>query len=946
MAYFIVIGTNNDVKCVVDEMKSSHLQHNVITSGCIINKNDGLYYSWNVYNNCGKKVADSGDSSPIKLSDAFSNQIAQFKTLLPTDAKPHVFILCTCLNQDECNRLKMVCGELDHIIGTKFTGIYADIVILGYDINNYNDVTIRPRWRELESIKGLTIPSSVSTNILYLNNIDYDGAATNVDYALLGRFLCHWSKMVSAGGFNPKAGVNSVYSIGLSEHQYQLSNLDYFFKLSAEKILECRKINSTPSPDTQHLIDLNDFSKIDLGYHWLDGLAAIKKEWRPYCDTKWDWEKIIDENPHSLISQEYKLSSYLNKYLKLYIEAENQKINNLKNRIAEIVASVSGDDTLSTEENEKIAILNEKVSEHERNIENNTFNDVTDFYDTDGHVKEGDYDNQIRKLIEHLRSKEGKIVIEDVVKCTPNTDSLPKDYPATTVKNVGHAKLIEEEPKMVSTPTSADDGKIEGADKPMISDEPPSSTKTSIVSRVITLFKSWFTKAPISDPPNNDDESGPNAIETENPQQPDGTGPVSGINHKIAIEECIKALDKIAENRSWWHRLCNMVESSEAKISSCTKQMDEFSPKDHEKSKSLIDMTRVKEFRDKATLYKELTDKFLSCYFDKENAKSISDLIKNQILVPLAEKFHTLHWDGSNPFVKDKLSPAEIGYYVNYNLDHSTVFVEYVNNLQQNIQNNIVQLFYSNNKDILTTDPNLFRSEYSIKSNIIIPNYHQDFVNSLCVVQVLDIPNHIDSIKDFKPRRECVLSPLTADIHDDLIEIVGTADTINDKVKIIYDWICANIQYDTTKKINDADRCWKIRRGVCLAYCELFCYMAEKVGLSVEIIIGKAKTPQSKIADEKHAWLFVYTGAYDGIFIDPTWGAGQVENGIFKRNSDTSMWFDVSPFWMAFSHFPDDKYWTKTEIEISEEQFEKLPFKTPSKDNNGCDCLFECLAKT
>ena len=38
MAYFIVIGTNNDVKSVVDEIKQSHLQHNVITSGCLQRK--------------------------------------------------------------------------------------------------------------------------------------------------------------------------------------------------------------------------------------------------------------------------------------------------------------------------------------------------------------------------------------------------------------------------------------------------------------------------------------------------------------------------------------------------------------------------------------------------------------------------------------------------------------------------------------------------------------------------------------------------------------------------------------------------------------------------------------------------------------------------------------------------------------------------------------------
>ena len=54
MAFFIVIGTNNDVKGVVDEVKRAHLQHNVVTSGCILQKDDGLYYHWDVFNEKGE----------------------------------------------------------------------------------------------------------------------------------------------------------------------------------------------------------------------------------------------------------------------------------------------------------------------------------------------------------------------------------------------------------------------------------------------------------------------------------------------------------------------------------------------------------------------------------------------------------------------------------------------------------------------------------------------------------------------------------------------------------------------------------------------------------------------------------------------------------------------------------------------------------------------------
>ena len=100
MAYFIVIGTNNDVKSVVDEVKRAHLQHNVVTSGCILSENDdGLYYHWDVFNENGEKTKENNES--IVLHDALTNQISQFRTFLPDYAIPNVFIISKCFNEEE-----------------------------------------------------------------------------------------------------------------------------------------------------------------------------------------------------------------------------------------------------------------------------------------------------------------------------------------------------------------------------------------------------------------------------------------------------------------------------------------------------------------------------------------------------------------------------------------------------------------------------------------------------------------------------------------------------------------------------------------------------------------------------------------------------------------------------------------------------------------------------
>jgi transglutaminase/protease-like cytokinesis protein 3 len=178
----------------------------------------------------------------------------------------------------------------------------------------------------------------------------------------------------------------------------------------------------------------------------------------------------------------------------------------------------------------------------------------------------------------------------------------------------------------------------------------------------------------------------------------------------------------------------------------------------------------------------------------------------------------------------------------------------------------------------------------------------------------------------------------------DVLSIVNQAKTIEEKAKVIYDWICDNIAYDTTKQIHDAEICWTTKRGVCQAYSELFCYMAEAVGLTADIIVGKTKNPKGEISTDKHAWVFVYTDGYDGIIIDPTWGAGGVDGVKFVKKEDNSMWFNVSPYWMIFSHFPDNPNWTKLDIDITEEQFKQLPYINPSNEKDGKDTLFESLS--
>ena len=969
MAYFIVIGTNNDVKGVVDEIKHAHLQHNVITSGCIHSEGEDKYYHWDVFNEQGHKTKENNE--PIALHDALTNQIAHFKTLLPDDVIPNVFILSRCFDAEDSDTLHMVYEELCQIGGATLCGIQVDIVLIGYDLNRPDDVTLRPHWRVLESLRGLAAQNHFHTNILYINNMDYMGAATNVDSRVLGKFLCHWSKMVCSGGYDPKATVNSnVYSIGMSEHQYDFRDLNDFFKLSAEERLLDRTLYSAPSSDTQSLLDFNYYKKIDLGLPWIDGLCTIQNNWKDYCSTGWDPSTALSNNPYSLSRQEQEIASYLNKFLSLYNAQENREIAQINSEIAEIQTEIDAlTETLSSLDEqvdpteydgvkEKISQLQSEIDEkreciqkHEENVEQNTFLDADLFCTKFGTVQcitEEDELNyasnhaNVGCLITYLKSDKGISTMREAVDRAVVEDVLPQPYPANAISNVGRAVEIELTPDQIPVLPTLGEPIVESDDL---------ANRPGCMAWFIGLFKKDTSQ-----------ELQSLATESE-------TNVCSPINEETkkflseSLSRAVTALKIVDDVRGWWTNLCLLIDKHKMRIAECGFNMDGekningdylkgregYRPKWHRKSVSLIEMDKVRTFRDGDTYYKKMIGKFLDRWFDSSlpltSRMTMPELIKHQVLDPLVGRFHTLKWDGSNPFVNEEISDKQMRDYIDHDIRHSKPFVEYVRIQDTNVGSNLNVGFFSNNPNI-PVEANVFRSRYQVGSNSINPVYLEDFPNSLCVIQVMDIPEHIDALKDFKPRRDAELNRLRADITTEVTSIIGNAVTIEDKARAIYDWICSNIAYDTTMQIFDAETCWRTRRGVCRAYCELFCYMAEVAGLTADIVSGKTKTSEGNIAEDKHAWIFVYTHAYDGLLIDPTWGAGAVCDGKFIKSNDHSVWFNVSPYWMAFSHYPNQDSWMKLDINITEEQFESLPYLTPSKESDGKDVLFESLSKT
>ncbi len=155
--------------------------------------------------------------------------------------------------------------------------------------------------------------------------------------------------------------------------------------------------------------------------------------------------------------------------------------------------------------------------------------------------------------------------------------------------------------------------------------------------------------------------------------------------------------------------------------------------------------------------------------------------------------------------------------------------------------------------------------------------------------------------------------------------ITKDATTEKEKAEAIYEWICDNIAYDTSLKIRTAEDCYAKRKGVCQGYCNLYLELAKSCGVTARLVGGFSRGGQSTRPDA-HAWI---AAVYDGgnHLLDPTWGAGTVDGGKFVKRQNHSMWFDVDPYALIFTHYPDlYSTWSLVDVTLSVDQFTGLPY--------------------
>ena len=152
-------------------------------------------------------------------------------------------------------------------------------------------------------------------------------------------------------------------------------------------------------------------------------------------------------------------------------------------------------------------------------------------------------------------------------------------------------------------------------------------------------------------------------------------------------------------------------------------------------------------------------------------------------------------------------------------------------------------------------------------------------------------------------------------------------NTPDDKARAIFCWITHTIEYDIENMLNVniyqneteiLERVLKTRKGICMSYTELFNDVASKTGLKSYAVQGYTKQ-NNKVDALPHTWNAVQMGTA-WYLIDPTWGAGYIQNEKFVRIINNS-YFKAVPQQFILSHMPFDPIWQMLGYTVTNQEF-------------------------
>lgn len=178
--------------------------------------------------------------------------------------------------------------------------------------------------------------------------------------------------------------------------------------------------------------------------------------------------------------------------------------------------------------------------------------------------------------------------------------------------------------------------------------------------------------------------------------------------------------------------------------------------------------------------------------------------------------------------------------------------------------------------------------------------------------------------KDPKANLQSLVKTLTNGSNDD-----------STKVRIIHDWICNNITYDTDMYFSgrtskqDYVSVLKKQKALCSGYSSVFIEMCKLANIEAKGIQGYSKGfgYTGKLGNKTdHEWNAVKIGN-SWKLLDCCWDSGYVDYKTFIKKY-SSEWFFLSPEKMLYSHLPenDEDQFVSSEKIKTKEQFVKEPY--------------------
>lgn len=155
------------------------------------------------------------------------------------------------------------------------------------------------------------------------------------------------------------------------------------------------------------------------------------------------------------------------------------------------------------------------------------------------------------------------------------------------------------------------------------------------------------------------------------------------------------------------------------------------------------------------------------------------------------------------------------------------------------------------------------------------------------------------------------------------------------KTRAIYTWIAHNIVYDCpayhveAKRKSDPRDVFKLRKGVCSGYSNLFQEMCSYANVQCITIDGYARggsfAPGESSKEVNHAWNAVRING-EWKMVDVTWGSGYTDEKVKKFTPEFSdTYFFPDPFKFLLNHYPKVEDWKPAGARLSKQAFDENP---------------------